>query len=162
MVLHENVPAEGDTKHPDWTQRRFLDLYLAAQKTCAFGWALFAPELFTGKAMMGLYFAHHVRDIMSKTVSTEELDWTLHHAFPANMGGFSIEFDETIPPTDAPSVGTRPVEPDKEGGVLVDVGEQSPTDSCAMSFFVSPSSSALSPDQLEAQNNQIRLDTKGE
>jgi hypothetical protein len=142
VVLHENVPAEGDTNRPDWKQRRFLDLYLAAQKTCAFGWALFAPELFTGKAMMGLYFARHVRDIVRKSVSVEEVDWTLHHAFLANMGGFSIEFDETTPrgPVDPPSVETRPGEPlaDKEGGVLVNIGEPSPTDSCATPFSLSP------------------------
>jgi hypothetical protein len=160
VVLHENVPAEGDTNHPDWKQRRLLDLYLAAQKTCAFGWALFAPELFTGKAMMGLYFARHVRDIVRKSVSIEEVDWTLHHAFLANMGGFSIEFDETTP-VDVPSVETRPGEPDKEGGVLVDIGEQSPADSCAKPFLLGPRPSNMSPGQLEAQK-QIRLYTEGD
>ncbi|KXX73619.1 hypothetical protein MMYC01_210144 [Madurella mycetomatis] len=145
VVLHENVPAEGDTNHPDWKKRRLLDLYLVAQKACAFGWALFAPELFTGKAMMGLYFAYHVRDIMKKTIGEKEIDWTLHHAFLANMGGYSIEFDGST--IDNP----RPTEQDREERVLENFGEQSPTDSCATPFFPSPAPTTLTPGQLEAQ-----------
>lgn len=94
VVLHENVPAEGNTHSDRRRDRLFLEAYLIAQKTCSFAWVLFAPELFTVKAMMGSYFARHVRDIMKETVKESEVDWTTRHAFLANMGGFAIEFGE--------------------------------------------------------------------
>ncbi|KAK3356614.1 hypothetical protein B0T25DRAFT_452243 [Lasiosphaeria hispida] len=93
VVLHENVPAEGSTNAPFW-DRLFLAAYLTVQKACSFVYALFAPELFTGKAMMCLYFARHVRDLMEGQAGLDNVDWGIYHAFLANMGGFAIEFTE--------------------------------------------------------------------
>ncbi|RYO75240.1 hypothetical protein DL762_010108 [Monosporascus cannonballus] len=127
VVLHENVPAEGDTDR-NWFWGLFLEAYLIAQKTCSFGFALFAPELFTGKAMMGLYFAHHVRDIMKETVKEGEVNWTISHAFLANMGGFAIEFNEDakVPESspDTPADEQPPTEQHNAERLAVDISEQ--------------------------------------
>ncbi|KAK4194925.1 hypothetical protein QBC40DRAFT_187058 [Triangularia verruculosa] len=158
VVLHENVPAEGDTKSQDWKQRLFLDLYLAVQKICSFGWALFAPELFTGKAMMGLYFAHHVRDIMQKAMnkdqSAKEVDWTLQHAFLANMGGYSIEFDEDSAPA---SVNRSQIRSARQ---KMQEGGQRSVISCYTAPLSSPVSPAMTPGQIEAQPEK-RPDVQG-
>lgn len=98
VVLHENVPAEGST-NGSWWSRRFLSAFLAVQKTCSFIYALFAPELFTGKAMMCLYFARHVRALMVDRAKKDGVEWTIYHAFLANMGGFAIEFTEDTQPS---------------------------------------------------------------
>ncbi|KAL8397918.1 hypothetical protein RB594_004576 [Gaeumannomyces avenae] len=94
VVLHENVPAEGDTREARFRARLLLESYLVVQKGCSFLYAVFAPEIFTGKAIMGLYFARHVRVTMNRAIKEGEDDWTICHAFLANMGGFAIDFDD--------------------------------------------------------------------
>jgi len=114
-VLHENVPVEGVAE--DRWQRAFLKAYLFSCKASSFLMALVGPELFTGKAMMCLDLARHGRDQMKEFETPDGVEWTLHHAFLANMGGWAIDFDDnlrtspaTFPtsPTPAPSAPAPP------------------------------------------------------
>lgn len=153
VVLHENVPAEGSTDGPWWTwPRLFLSAYLAVQKACSFVYALFAPELFTGKAMMCLYFAHHVKDLMEDRAKEDMVEWSIYHAFLANMGGFAIEFTEETESSSEPRSETSNTAQDKMEGVLADVEKQSPdTDSSG-----SPSAPSLFPSKQDPRELGIQ------
>ncbi|KAH6838396.1 hypothetical protein B0I37DRAFT_440096 [Chaetomium sp. MPI-CAGE-AT-0009] len=157
VVLHENVPAEGDTDSDWFWGRLFLEAYLAAQKTCSFLFALFAPELFTGKAMMSLYFAHHVQDIMRKTVKEDEVNWTISHAFLANMGGFAIDFTKNtkvLGSNPDPQENERlPARQNMAERHAVDISNQNPT-GIRSTTLSRPASSEVSLRQLEEQNSR--------
>lgn len=104
-VLHENVPVEGSPK--GWRQQAWFGLYVFACKAASFLMALLGPELFTGKAIMCFYFADYGKRQMNMPANKNlfDGDWTLRHAFLANMGGWAIDFDgdlETPPATMTP------------------------------------------------------------
>ncbi|KAK4445191.1 hypothetical protein QBC34DRAFT_307399 [Podospora aff. communis PSN243] len=105
-VLHECVPVEGKNKGPPvrlWAfgwrffdpTPIFLGTYLFLCKTSSFLIAFFAPELFAGKAMGSFYFALQGAKEMKKYIEGKgfEVEWSLRHAFLANMGGWAIDFD---------------------------------------------------------------------
>ena len=88
VVMHLTVPAE--TVKLD-LRRKF---YLTGR---AVWWGLvgfFAPELIAGPAAVRYLNARHLRKMIAVWATRDTVIWTVTHTFLANMGGFSIEFDD--------------------------------------------------------------------
>jgi hypothetical protein len=91
-VLHLNVPA------PIRTHGAWIKLGLMFERTLdKLKWmalTVVAPELLFGKALVDCLSASFSKDEMKdlRTKARESNDWSLTHAYIANMGGFALDF----------------------------------------------------------------------
>jgi hypothetical protein len=82
-------------------------LWLTWRKVKWMLWALMAPELLLAFALDKLYSARRSVREMKDLAESDSREWTLTHAFFANMGGFVIEF-----PDDATGVAPAAISQD--------------------------------------------------
>jgi hypothetical protein len=89
-IQHLNVPYQKESKTQKQQIRNFLDEMLL--KAFFMIGTIIAPELLLGKALGDLMSARESRDQMKTYAEKDKVEWSLTHAFYANMGGFVIQF----------------------------------------------------------------------
>ena len=57
---------------------------------------IIAPECLLGKALIDLFSAWSSCDEMLVLAEKDRIDWTMTHAYLANMGGFGLLFDDNV------------------------------------------------------------------
>ena len=89
-VLHLNVPVHIRT--PKKRQKYGLKFRLLLRKLKWMALMVVAPECLLGKAWVDMLSAHFSTKEMECFAKADEVEWTLTHAYFANMGGFALEF----------------------------------------------------------------------
>lgn len=112
-VLHLNVPPQFDSR--TWQQRLWKELWLTWRKVKWMLWALLAPELLLAKALDRYLSARGSVRAMKDLAEEDGTQWTLTHAFFADMGGFMVVFPDvaasgTLAMSKVPAVLAEPQE----------------------------------------------------
>lgn len=103
-VIRLTVPPQV---HPHTrSQRLGKTLWLVLRKVKWMLWALLAPEILLGDALAKYASARQAVKKMRDLAKADDVEWTLTHAFFADMGGFVVKF------LDEPSDGTPAVVPE--------------------------------------------------
>jgi hypothetical protein len=89
-VLYLNVPVQIVPKST--SQKYGLKFERLLGKVKWMSLIVVAPELLLGKAMVDLLSVLHSENEMKELANIDEVDWTITHAYFANMDGFSLHF----------------------------------------------------------------------
>jgi hypothetical protein len=93
-ILHLNVPIEIQGAPKGHLASIKVDIYLAWRKVKWMAFVLFAPEMLLGVSLADLLSALTSEIDMKEFAAEDGVPWSLAHGFLANMGGFSIHFEE--------------------------------------------------------------------
>ena len=93
-IQHLNVPAQ--VRPHTVTQKWRLRLHLLFWKLKWMSLTVIAPECLLGKALIDLFSAWYSCDEMELLAEKDKIEWTMMHAYLANMGGFGLLFDDSI------------------------------------------------------------------
>ncbi|MCJ1384098.1 hypothetical protein MMC17_007214 [Xylographa soralifera] len=93
-VQHLNVPPQirPHTEAQKWRLR--LHWFFWKLKWMVL--TVIAPECLLGKALIDMLSASHSCDVMRAFAEKDKIEWTITHAYFANIGGFGLLFDESV------------------------------------------------------------------
>lgn len=99
-IQHLNVPVQARPA-TKW-QALGRKTYMIFRKLAWMLLTLVAPEAIFGKAFADHLSAKYNKESMKNLASEDGIEWTLAHAFFANMGAFELHFPQDLKPPAAP------------------------------------------------------------
>lgn len=106
-IQHLSVPAQ--IRPYTETQKWRLSFYLLFRKVKWMILTVIAPECLLGKALVDLLSAWCSCDEMKVLAERDKIEWTIKHAYLANIGGFGLLFDDSVTKkTEGPTIVGEP------------------------------------------------------